>query len=150
MYSYDGEILKLAFLHPRLPMNAHFRRVSGIFLIAAPDHLLSQTAGPEPMAPQIVADQVPPLLTERDAEPIASDQNSVPLAKVTEEPVSPEATPSKPVDEVKRYLWGVYQRSSTKMDSHGDFTWKDGPRRVKNGLVLFVGQSMTFNMGATL
>jgi hypothetical protein len=114
-------------------MNAYFRRVSGkarhgillvqsvIFLIAAPENLLSQAAGPEPMAPQIGApsDQVLPLLTERDAEPIAS-------AKVTEEPVSPEATPSKPVDGVKRYLWGVYQRSSTKMDSHGDFTWKDG------------------------
>jgi hypothetical protein len=140
MYPYDGEILKSAFLHPRLPMNAHFRRLSGkarhgillaqsvIFLIAAPEHLLSQTSGLEPMAPQIGAppDQVPPLLTERDAEPIASDQNSVPLAKVTEEPVGPEAVPSKPVDEVKRYLWGVYQRSSTKMDSHGDFTWKDG------------------------
>jgi hypothetical protein len=140
MYPYDGEILKLAFLHLRLPMNAHFRRVSGkarrgillaqsvIFLIGAPEHLVSQTAGLEPMAPQIGGppDQVPPLLTERDAEPIASDQNSAPLAKVTEKPVSPEATPSKPVDEVKRYLWGVYQRSSTKMDSHGDFTWKDG------------------------
>jgi hypothetical protein len=29
------------------------------------------------------------------------------------------------VDEVKAYLWGVYQRSSTKIDGHGDFTWKD-------------------------
>jgi hypothetical protein len=140
MYPYDGEILKLAFLHPRLPMNAHFRRVSGkarhgillaqsvIFLIAAPEHLLSQTSGLEPMAPQIGVppDQIPSVLPEKSSEPIASDQNSVPLTKVTEEPVSPEATPSKPVDEVKSYLWGVYQRSSTKMDSHGDFTWKDG------------------------
>jgi hypothetical protein len=30
-----------------------------------------------------------------------------------------------PVDEVRQYLWNVYQRSSTKFDSHGDFTWKD-------------------------
>jgi hypothetical protein len=121
-------------------MNVHFRRVNGkarrgillaqsvIFLVAAPEHLLSQTAGPEPMASQIAAppDQVPSLLPEKSPEPITSDRNSVPLAKVTEQPVSPQATPSEPVDEVKEYLWGVYQRSSIKMDSHGDFTWKDG------------------------
>lgn len=29
------------------------------------------------------------------------------------------------VDEVDRYLWSVYQRSGAKLDSHGDFTWKD-------------------------
>ena len=29
------------------------------------------------------------------------------------------------VDKVSQYLWNVYQRSSTKADSHGDFTWKD-------------------------
>jgi hypothetical protein len=48
-----------------------------------------------------------------------------------EPPVSSEmAAPAKvraagEVDEVKAYLWAVYQRSSTKTDSHGDFTWKD-------------------------
>jgi hypothetical protein len=30
-----------------------------------------------------------------------------------------------PVDEVKAYLWSVYQRSPTKVDGHGDFMWKD-------------------------
>ena len=29
------------------------------------------------------------------------------------------------VDEVDQYLWSVYQRSGAKLDSHGDFTWKD-------------------------
>ena len=32
---------------------------------------------------------------------------------------------SAPVDEVKAYLWSAYQRSPTKVDGHGDFTWKD-------------------------
>jgi hypothetical protein len=37
---------------------------------------------------------------------------------------TPVASPA-PVDEVKAYLWSVYQRSPTKADGHGDFTWKD-------------------------
>jgi hypothetical protein len=47
------------------------------------------------------------------------------------EPASPDEKPgsesaaSRSLDEVKKYLWRVYQRSSTKSDSHGDFTWKD-------------------------
>jgi hypothetical protein len=36
----------------------------------------------------------------------------------------PVASPA-PVDEVKAYLWSVYQRSPTKADGHGDFTSKD-------------------------
>jgi hypothetical protein len=98
-----------------------------MFLIAAPDHLLSQTAVPEPIASQAVAplDQIPALLPEGDAEPIASDQKSMPSTKITEDPVSPPARASRSVDEVKSYLWSVYQRSSAKTDSHGDFTWKD-------------------------
>jgi hypothetical protein len=122
-----------------LPRNTHPARIGArarhsillaqslIFLIAAPELSLSQTAGPEPMAPQIAAppDQVPSFLPEKNPEPIASDQKSVPLAKAIEEPVRPVTTPSKSRDEVKSYLWSVYQRSSTKTDSHGDFTWKD-------------------------
>jgi hypothetical protein len=30
-----------------------------------------------------------------------------------------------PTDEVRAYLWAVYQRSPAKADGHGDFTWKD-------------------------
>jgi hypothetical protein len=116
-------------------MNAHPARIGGkarhgvlvvqslMFLIAAPDRLLSQTAVPEPIASQVVAppDQMPALLPGGVAEPVASDQKAIALTH----PVSPSAMPSKPVDEVKRYLWDVYQRSSAKTDSHGDFTWKD-------------------------
>ena len=38
------------------------------------------------------------------------------------------------MDEVKTYLWGVYQRSSTKIDGHGDFTWKDVSAAGRSGL----------------
>src|SRR5271170_1667931 len=107
-------------------MNVHPGRVSGkarhcilvaqslIFLVATPERLLSQTSLPEPMPPQMDApsDQVPNLLPEENAEPVAPLQNLVPLANVTEDPVRPEATPLNPVNEVKTYLWGVYQRSS--------------------------------------
>lgn len=37
-------------------------------------------------------------------------------------------------DEVKGYLWSVYQRSATKMDSRGDFTWKDATAAERLGL----------------
>jgi hypothetical protein len=44
----------------------------------------------------------------------------------------PPGTPS--VDEVNQYLWSVYQRTSTKLDSHGDFTWKDAAAAARLGL----------------
>jgi len=44
------------------------------------------------------------------------------------------AFPSAPVDEVKAYLWSVYQRSPTKVDGHGDFTWKDVSAAGRSGL----------------
>ena len=79
-----------------------------IFFVAASACALSQPVDPGPAT---------------NAEPAISDQNSVPTSKA--EAVSREIVPSRPLDEVKTYLWGVYQRSSTKIDGHGDFTWKD-------------------------
>jgi hypothetical protein len=38
------------------------------------------------------------------------------------------------LDEVGQYLWNVYQRSHTKLDSRGDFTWKDAVAAVRLGL----------------
>ena len=38
------------------------------------------------------------------------------------------------IDEVKQYLWNVYQRSVTKADSRGDFTWKDAAAAARLGL----------------
>ena len=47
---------------------------------------------------------------------------------------SPVAPGAPSVDEVNQYLWSVYQRSSTKLDSHGDFTWKDAAAAARLGL----------------
>jgi hypothetical protein len=44
------------------------------------------------------------------------------------------AASSAPGDEVKAYLWSVYQRSPTKVDGHGDFTWKDASAAGHVGL----------------
>ena len=39
-----------------------------------------------------------------------------------------------PTDEVRAYLWKVYQRSPAKADGHGDFTWKDITAAARIGL----------------
>jgi hypothetical protein len=39
-------------------------------------------------------------------------------------------------DEVSRYLWEVYQRSPTKKDGSGDFTWKDPAAAERVGMTL--------------
>src|SRR3984893_3021595 len=38
------------------------------------------------------------------------------------------------IDQAQKYLWSVYQRSSAKLDSHGDFTWKDVAAAGRLGL----------------
>jgi hypothetical protein len=110
----------------------HHILVAGSLILFAttPQYALSQSGDPEPIAPEIAvpSDEVPALLPSRNQEPNASDQPSMSMAKPaqpTEEMVSPETAVSGAVDQVKSYLWSVYQRSGTKMDSHGDFTWKD-------------------------
>jgi len=37
-------------------------------------------------------------------------------------------------DVVRQYLWDVYERASAKLDSHGDFTWKDESAAARLGL----------------
>lgn len=53
--------------------------------------------------------------------------------------VLPPPSPSAPsqgrsLNEVDQYLWGVYERSRTKADAHGDFTWKDVAAAGRMGL----------------
>jgi hypothetical protein len=43
----------------------------------------------------------------------------------TAQPRFSRAVEASVTDEVDQYLWAVYQRSPTKQDSTGDFTWKD-------------------------
>src|SRR5258708_16593825 len=40
------------------------------------------------------------------------------------------------IDGGQEYLWNVYQRSSTKSDSRGDFTWKDANAAAFAGLTV--------------
>jgi hypothetical protein len=41
---------------------------------------------------------------------------------------------ARPLNEVDQYLWSVYQRSETKRDGSGDFTWKDAAASARLGL----------------
>jgi hypothetical protein len=53
-----------------------------------------------------------------------------------EEPIdaSVEKSSEHARDAIVDYLWNVYQRSPTKQDSHGDFTWKDQIAAERLGL----------------
>jgi hypothetical protein len=45
-------------------------------------------------------------------------------------------TPDPEMDEVNQYLWSVYQRTTTKHDGTGDFTWKDVAAAARMGISL--------------
>jgi hypothetical protein len=74
--------------------------------------------------------------------PPATDQSPA-----SENPAPPAANPgrptrrdaqlrngARPLNEVDQYLWSVYQRSETKRDGSGDFTWKDAAAAARLGL----------------
>jgi hypothetical protein len=50
-------------------------------------------------------------------------------------PAKPRVVKARPLDTIDQYLWSVYQRSTTKQDSSGDFTWKDEAAAARLGLV---------------
>lgn len=50
-------------------------------------------------------------------------------------PTPPAAHIPRPLDKISQYLWSVYQRSATKRDSSGDFTWKDEAAAARLGLL---------------
>jgi hypothetical protein len=70
------------------------------------------------------AGSVPP-----DVQTPAEPERANPAEPDSAKPLQPGIPAAMPrirrVDEVDRYLSSVYQRSDTKLDSHGDFTWKD-------------------------
>jgi hypothetical protein len=66
------------------------------------------------LTPDLGVDKVPPAEHEIGASRMAPEESGF--------------------DEGKQYLWSVYQRSSTKFDSHGDFTWKDAAAAARLGL----------------
>jgi hypothetical protein len=54
----------------------------------------------------------------------------------TAEPRFPHAVEVSVTDEVDQYLWAAYERSPTKQDSTGDFTWKDAAAATHLGMSL--------------
>jgi hypothetical protein len=45
-------------------------------------------------------------------------------------------TPEPEMDEVNQYLWNVYERTETKKDGSGNFTWKDVAAAARLGMSL--------------
>jgi hypothetical protein len=70
----------------------------------------------------------------------AAPKAAPPAAAPSEPPGPPPQPPAEwaavpvPTDEVRAYLWSVYQRSPAKADGHGDFTWKDITAAARIGL----------------
>jgi hypothetical protein len=64
------------------------------------------------------------------------DSNPAPLTAGPARPTQPNApvNEARPLNEIDQYLWSVYQRSATKRDSTGDFTWKDEAAAARLGL----------------
>ena len=54
----------------------------------------------------------------------------------TAEPPFPRAVEAWVTAEVDQYLWAAYERSPTKQDSTGDFTWKDAAAAAHLGMSL--------------
>jgi hypothetical protein len=65
--------------------------------------------------------------------PLSEPSSVTGMASKTEEGSPSTPTPSDR-DEVNRYLWTVYRRSTAKWDSHGDFTWKDAAAAERMGI----------------
>jgi hypothetical protein len=63
-----------------------------------------------------------------DAQPIPNAAPRIPSA------AQRTAPGARPLNQVDQYLWSVYQRSGTKRDSTGDFTWKDEAAASRLGL----------------
>jgi hypothetical protein len=63
----------------------------------------------------------------------SGSSHETPLAAAPDVSEKPASSPVSG-DEVKAYLWSVYQRSPTKADGHGDFTWKDVSAAGRAGL----------------
>jgi hypothetical protein len=89
------------------------------------------TATPDAALPTITASAYDLVPTDLQEETVSEPASTAPDEKPSVSPAQAEQKPesetaaSTSLDEVKEYLWRVYQRSSTKSDSHGDFTWKD-------------------------
>jgi hypothetical protein len=69
----------------------------------------------------------------------AQDSHNPAAAPLIPNPAGPARpnTPlneARPLNQIDQYLWSVYERSGTKRDSTGDFTWKDEAAAARLGL----------------
>jgi hypothetical protein len=116
----------------------------------------SHTPAPKPEAPVAAAPVVAPAALPEVADHNKADHNKevadhnkkegsdhkgpehkMAARDVTSHDVAPPstATAERPADDVDQYLWKVYERSTTKRDASGDFTWKDEAAAARLGLV---------------
>jgi hypothetical protein len=100
--------------------------------------------GPAPAAPPAVADHSKKEVSDnkdvpdhKEASDHKGSEHKLAARDVTSHDVAPShtATEAQPFDEIDHYLWTVYERSTTKRDSSGDFTWKDEAAAARLGLV---------------
>jgi hypothetical protein len=75
---------------------------------------------------ELISDDAGPLVGDV-ADPGATASHGMP---------SPAPKPDAEMDEVNRYLWAVYERTTTKRDGSGDFSWKDVAAAARLGTTL--------------
>jgi hypothetical protein len=132
---------------PRTPFQAVFAiLVAAVFFLSGSS---STERVPAPATP-VIADSSPHDTqlkldegTSLDLTPSPPDQNDFVIGRDIAANIKPAAPdmaasvmgPRVPdLDQVREYLWSVYQRSGAKLDSHGDFTWKDAAAAARLGL----------------
>jgi hypothetical protein len=95
-----------------------------------PEHPAQAT--PNPAQPIPNAAEAAPSTTE----PTPNAAQATPSAtQPTPNAAQATAPGARRVNEIDEYLWSVYQRSGTKRDSTGDFTWKDEAAAARLGLL---------------
>ncbi len=104
-----------------------------LFAIAGYERALAQAGVPE--APSVITAPPDPSHSPKENAPSSGpppETLSTTVPRVSEESVTSPAR----ADAVRAYLWSVYRRSGTKMDSHGEFTWKDIAAAMNSGLLV--------------
>jgi len=96
---------------------------------------------PPPNAAEVApnATQPTPNAAQATPNPTQPPPNAAEAAPNATQPTPKAAQATAPgarrVNEIDEYLWSVYQRSGTKRDSTGDFTWKDEAAAARLGLL---------------
>jgi hypothetical protein len=103
------------------PRPLQSRQLVGCALLFLAALAICQPARSQNAAPKVAPKAAPPAAAPSDPPP-------------PPQPPAEWAAVPVPTDEVRAYLWSVYQRSPAKADGHGDFTWKDITAAARIGL----------------